>query len=194
MLEHARARAPARIRSVAGHIRCVTGRIRCVTGRSRGVARLIRCVARRICGVAGRIRSVAGRIRGVAGRIRSVAGRICLFLKKTGKCPYGNVTDLPPLEPSSSRLRCEAGPAAPSPGGRQFRQERWEGPYKMPCSVIASQSIFSLSGKSTASGILLCEIDFGRFGVARGGPKMKILQKRQSSKGVFEGFVHFLNS
>ena len=46
----------------------------------------------------------------------------------------------------------------------------------------------------TASGILLCEIDFGRFGVARGGPKMKILQKRQSSKGVFEGFVHFLNS
>ena len=71
------------------------------------------------------------------------------------------------LEPSSSRLRSEAGPAAPSPGGRQFRQERWEGPYKMPYSVIASQTIFSASEKFTASGILLCEIDFGHFGVAR---------------------------
>ena len=61
----------------------------------------------------------------------------------------------------------------------------------MPYSVIASQTIFSASEKFTASGILLCEIDFGRFGVARGGPKMEILQKRQSSKGVFEGFSHF---
>ena len=64
----------------------------------------------------------------------------------------------------------------------------------MPYSVIASQPIFPVSEKSTASGILLCEIDFGRFGVVRGGPEMEILQKRQSSKGVFEGVVHFQRS
>jgi len=62
----------------------------------------------------------------------------------------------------------------------------------MPYSVIASQPIFSVSGKFKASGNLLCEIDFGRFGVARGGPKMKILQKPQSGKGFLK--VSFTSS